>query len=249
MPLEDHWVQAGEGCIYYRSNAHSPSSSRSVVVMVHGLVISSRYMVPTAEHLAPYAAVYALDLPGYGKSDKPAATLGLSQLADALAAWMDALGIGKAHFLGNSFGCQVLAEFALRHAQRIERLIFVGPTVDPAARSFWRQLFRLMRNSPNEPRSLGLISLRDYARAGLGRAWRTARIALEDRIETKLPGIGQPTLIVRGTKDSLVPQTWAEEACRLLPHGRLVVIPGCGHALNYSAPLELVRVVRPFLDL
>ncbi len=44
-----------------------------------------------------------------------------------------------------------------------------------------------------------------------------------------------------------MPQRRAEEATRLLPEARLVVIPGAAHTVNYSAPLELARVVRPFL--
>ena len=101
------------------------------VVLVHGMVISGRYMVPTAEELAPLYPVYAVDLPGYGDSVKPRAIVDLPELADSLAAWMDAMKFPTAHLVANSFGCQVLAEFALRHARRVDRLVFQGPTVDP----------------------------------------------------------------------------------------------------------------------
>src|SRR5437660_2377130 len=69
------------------------------VVLVHGMVISSRYMVPTALELAPLCPVYAVDLPGYGDSVKPHAILGLPELADALAAWMDAMRFRAAHLV------------------------------------------------------------------------------------------------------------------------------------------------------
>jgi len=94
------------------------------VVLVHGMVISSRYMVPTALELATLCPVYAVDLPGYGDSVKPLAILGLPELADTLAAWMDAMRFPAAHLVANSFGCQVLAEFALRHDHRVDRLVF-----------------------------------------------------------------------------------------------------------------------------
>ena len=67
-----------------------------------------------------------VDLPGYGDSVKPRAILGLRQLADALAGWMDAMRFPAAHLVVNSFGCQVLAEFALHHAERVDRLVFKG---------------------------------------------------------------------------------------------------------------------------
>jgi pimeloyl-ACP methyl ester carboxylesterase len=92
-------------------------------------------MIPAAEQLHSLCRVYAVDLPGYGRSYRPRAVLNLPQLADALAQWLEASQISKAHFVGNSFGCQVLAEFAVRHPRHVDRLVFQGPTIDPMARS------------------------------------------------------------------------------------------------------------------
>ena len=69
--LSDLWLQTSEGTVFARVSAHTPDRRRPIVILVHGMVISSRYMVPTAERLAPFANVYAVDLPGYGKSYKP----------------------------------------------------------------------------------------------------------------------------------------------------------------------------------
>jgi 2-hydroxy-6-oxonona-2,4-dienedioate hydrolase len=91
------------------------------------------------------------------------------------------------------------------------------------------------------------IVLRDYWDCGVPRLLRTFRFALRDRIEENLPRIHAPILVVRGGRDVMCPQPWAEEVTRLLPRGRLLVIPGGSHTLVYTAPLELVRVVRPFL--
>lgn len=225
------------------------SLSGPQVILVHGLVISSRYMVPTAERLAPLCDVYAVDLPGYGLSNKPGATLGLSDLADALAEWIEVEKVGAPHLVANSFGCQILAELAVRHPQHIGRMVLQGPTIDPTARSVWRQMGRLMANSRKESPQLGHIMLGDYARAGLKRVLQTIKIALDDRIEDKLPFITARTLVMRGEYDPIVPQRWAEEVCRLLPHGALIVIPGAAHTINYTAPDALVQAIRPFLDL
>jgi pimeloyl-ACP methyl ester carboxylesterase len=241
-------VVVGNLPVYARVAEEPAATGFPPVVLVHGLVVSSRYMVPTAELLAPYYHVYAPDLPGFGRSGKPAHVLTLSELADALLAWMDATGWHRAVLLGNSFGCQVIADFALRYPEHIERAVLVGPTVDPKARSVLRQVMRWLRNSTREPLSLGPILIRDYIEAGAKRALSTFKYALEDRIEDKLPHLQVPTLVVRGARDPIVPQRWAEKATGLLPHGRLVVIPGAAHTVNYDAPLELVRVVQPFLQ-
>jgi pimeloyl-ACP methyl ester carboxylesterase len=107
------------------------SAYRRPVILIHGFVIASRYMLPTARRLAPLCRVYAIDLPGYGWSDKPRSSFTLPELSDSLAEWMHTMSIQRAHFAANSFGCQVLSHLAVRHPQRIDRLVFQGPTVDP----------------------------------------------------------------------------------------------------------------------
>jgi 2-hydroxy-6-oxonona-2,4-dienedioate hydrolase len=218
------------------------------IVLVHGIGVASRFMVPTAEVLAPYHRVYAPDLPGFGKSSKPAHVLNVAELADALAGWTRAIGLASAIFLGNSFGCQIVVELALRYPQLLERLVLQGPTMDPQARTAWRQIARLLRNSHHEPVSHGFISAREYPRCGLRRLMKTFRYALDDRIEEKLPRVRVPVLVVRGSKDPIVPQRWAEETVRLLPMGKLAVVPNAPHTVVYDAPLKLASVVEPFLS-
>ena len=75
----------------------------------------------------------------------------------------------------------------------------------------------------------------------------TLRYALKDPVREKLPHVGVPTLVVRGSRDPIAPQPWVEEMVRLLPRGRLLVIPGGTHAANMSAPDALARGVHQFL--
>ena len=88
----------------------------------------------------------------------------------------------------------------------------------------------------------------DYRDASVRRVIATFRHALRDRIEDKLGHLDVPVLVVRGTRDPIVPQRWAEEAARRLPQGRLVVVRGAAHTMNFTSPDELARVVRPFVE-
>lgn len=246
--LASRWVRLDDGlAMHYRVSTGPGIEGRVPVILVHGLAVSSRYMIPIAEHLAPYFRVYAPDLPGFGRSDKPEKTLGIAALADALAAWMRALGLSRAHLVGNSLGCNVLVELALRHETLIDRLVLQGPTVDPRARSVPQQAFRWLLNSRREPSHPGLMA-REYAAAGFRRAIETFLALLRHPIEKKLPSVDAPVLVVRGTRDPIVPHAWARRAADLLPRGRLVEIPGAAHTMNLFAPLEFTRVLRPFLD-
>ena len=249
MSLQDLWTTTQEGKVYARTGGPAAHADAAKAVLVHGMVVSSRYMVPTAQRLARLCRVYAIDLPGYGKSYKPARILSVGELADALIAWMDAIDIDRSHFIGNSFGCQIIAELAARYPKRVDRLVLQGPTVDPQARSVGKQILRLALNSMREPKSLGMISLLDYRAAGWHRARATMRLVLEDRIEDKLPHIQAPTLVVRGMRDPLVPSDWAKRIVELLPHGTLHEIEGAPHTINFSMPDEFVAAIAPFLRL
>ena len=88
--LTSLWARVG-GLRVHALAAADPPPSSPVVVLVHGIVISSRYMVPTAELLAPLCRVYAVDLPGYGRSDKPPRVLCVPELARALADWIEVI--------------------------------------------------------------------------------------------------------------------------------------------------------------
>jgi pimeloyl-ACP methyl ester carboxylesterase len=107
--------------------------------------------------------------------------------------------------LGNSFGCQVAVELAVRHPQRVGGLVLVGPTIDPAARTAIRQIVRWLRDSAREDRLQLPILLRDVRDAGPQRVLGTLAHALRDPIEDKLPLVRVPVLVTRGSREPIVP--------------------------------------------
>jgi pimeloyl-ACP methyl ester carboxylesterase len=246
--LVSSWTRSGAYTIHAKRSTVPLPDTTPNVVMVHGVGVSHRYLMPTAELLATFCRVSVPDLPGFGLSSKPEHILTLQELSDALAAWMRAAEIRSATLLGNSFGCQIIADFAVRHAPLIERAVLQGPTVDPAARTARQQLWRWLVNGRHEAPAQALVILRDYRDCGLRRVFRTFKYALDDHIEGTLPHVRVPTLVVRGSRDVIVPQRWAEEVTRLLPDGRLVIIPDAAHTLNYQKPVELTEAVRTFLS-
>jgi pimeloyl-ACP methyl ester carboxylesterase len=244
--LKSVWVRVN-GLHMHARVACRAGDDAAPVVLVHGLVVSSRYMIPLAERLARRRAVYAPDLPGFGLSDHPARPLDIGGLADALAGWLRASGISRAALIGNSLGCQVIADLALRYPAYVDRIVLVGPTMDRRGHNVLEQIRRLIAAMPFEHPALLGVQIRDVWSAGIRNTLQMTRHALEDRIEAKLPRLAMPALVVRGERDPIAPQRWAEEVARLLPRGRLRVIPG-GHALNYSKPEALLEAALPFLE-
>jgi pimeloyl-ACP methyl ester carboxylesterase len=218
------------------------------VVFVHVLGGSSRSLIPLLTALAPFYDGHAVDLPGHGSSDNPARVLDIPGLADALAGWVEAAGLHGAAVVGTSTGCQVVADCAARHPQLLGPVVLISPTVDPAARGAVRQLVRLARTGLRADVTQVPLLLGDAARAGWWRVARTFRHLLADRIESKLPDISQPTLIIRGSADPIVPQRWAEQASAMLPDGRWESVAGGAHAVHYTFPQAVGLLIRTFLD-
>jgi pimeloyl-ACP methyl ester carboxylesterase len=245
--LDNLWIRVQGRRIFARASRAAADRGSVPVVLVHGLGVSGSYFVPTAERLAPEFAVYVPDLPGHGRSDTPQEPLEIPRLADALVAWMDAVGLDRVSLVGNSMGCQVVVAAAVRHPGRVDRLVLIGPTADPAGRHMIGLLGRLVRCIPFERPSLIGLVLKDYARMGL-RLVSEVRSMVHPPIEDDLPRLTVPTLLVRGEHDAIAPRRWVDEVARRAGTGRVVVIPWWGHAVNYSAAGALVQAIAQFLS-
>lgn len=238
------------GLPIYTRSLQPPASAPNapVFVLIHGLLIASRYMLPTAERLGKRYPVYLPDLPGFGGSADPSHVYSLQEQADAIVGWLDALALPPAIFLGNSLSCQVLVDLAVRYPARVQALILTAPTVDLYAHSFFQQFVRLLSDGPREDPRILLPMLLDFFRGGPGRAIRTFRYALADPLAEKLTRVAAPTLIVRGERDPIVSQRWVEEATRLLPNGQLQVLANAPHCVTFSTPAALIAAVVPFVQ-
>ncbi|HEU5110665.1 MAG TPA: alpha/beta hydrolase [Micromonosporaceae bacterium] len=215
-------------------------------ILLHGLAVSHRYLMPTARCLRQ-RAVYVPDMLGFGLSDKPTTVLDVGQHAEVLATWLDIIGTPPAAVLGNSFGCQVAVELASRRPDLVARLILVGPTTDPRAASMPAQAARLVRTLPGEDWRQAPILRADIRDAGCRRIVATLSHAVRDHIETKLAGVRVPTLLVRGARDRIAPQLWLDRAAALTPGSVTHVIEGAAHNAATTAGPELAAAVATFL--
>jgi pimeloyl-ACP methyl ester carboxylesterase len=77
---------------------------------------------------------------------------------------------------------------------------------------------------------------------------RTVRGTMEHRVRELLPRLVQPTLLVVGGEDRIVNPRQAIEAARMMPRGKLVVLPRCGHAPQIEEAQKINRLVREFLS-
>ncbi len=198
-------------------------------VLVHGLGMAREYWDGLADELEAGGTVYALDLPGFGDAPEPARPLSMPEAGALLAELLAAEGLDRPVLIGHSTGAQAVAETAARHPELVERLVLIGPTVNPRERTLAKQTARFLQDVAVLNPKVFALGIAAYAEAGPGWYVRNLRPMLEHRIELALPEIAAPTLVVRGEHDRIVPRYWAEEVAALVPDGRYVEVQGRGH--------------------
>jgi pimeloyl-ACP methyl ester carboxylesterase len=220
----------------------APVSAAPAWLLLHGLAVSHRYLMPTAAALP--GRVHVPDLPGFGLSPRTKRVYDTVEHARSVIKWMETDHIGPAYVLGNSFGCQVAAEIAVRRPDLVAALVLVGPTVDPAAPTFGGQIARWCRDLRHEdPRQARIIAA-DVRDGGLRRVWRTLRHSVHHHIGRRLPLVQAPVLVLRGEHDPLVPPDWARQSAMLAPHGHVVTIPRAAHnAVTTAGPAVAAEAV------
>ena len=246
-PLTGRWTTVG-GLRVFSRVCETAAEPATPIVHVHGFAISGRSLEPTAIRLAGRYPTYIPDLPGHGYSEKPARPLGIPELAEALAGYLDSVGVPRAVVLGNSTGCLVAAEFAHRYPERTERAILVSPAGGRHNRPLPRGVLQLARDGRREPLSLARIAIPDYVRYGLVNSLRAFHAMLRYPTAERLAGLPVPFLTVIGSRDPLVSE---RQMTRLLcspAEMRLMCHFDAAHAINFSHPEALARLVDAYLQ-
>ena len=233
--------------VFYRASAEPADGTP--MVHVHGFGISGTYLLPTAGELASEYPTYVPDLPGYGRSGNPPHTLAIPELADAVADFMDAVGVERATLVGNSLGSAITASFATRHRDRLERAVLVSPAGGLHNRPLPRALAQMARDVPHEPFRLAAVAVPDYLRFGLADAMRLFHAMTVFPVLDRLTAMDVPVLTVLGERDPLMPPTARVREVVEQMEGDVTVVRliGVAHAANFSHAELLAHVIRCFV--
>jgi pimeloyl-ACP methyl ester carboxylesterase len=230
------------------------------VLLLHGWGASSQSLAGVQEMLADARRAVALDLPGFGWSERPPTAWGTAEYARHVVGFMDALGIARAALLGHSFGGRVAIRMAVEHAPRVSRLVLVasagirrphGARYQVRVRTvkLVRGLFGLPVWGRLGPRLIARLTervgSRDYRAAGAMRP-TLVKLVNED-LAPMLSAIQAPTLILWGDRDQEVPRSAMDLMAGAIPGARMVVFPGAGHFPFQDAPDAFSRELRAFM--
>jgi pimeloyl-ACP methyl ester carboxylesterase len=258
----DTIVAAGHRIAYERQG-DGPS-----VVLLHGYVGNRRTWRRQLEELSDEFTVVAWDAPGFGGSSDPPEGFRLADFADCLAAFIDALGLGRTHVVGLSFGGALALELYHRHPTVPLTLVLasayagwagslpaevVEQRVQQALRLAEQPPDRLVaelvptlftESAPREQVDEMAAGMSEFHPAGLQ---ITSRAIADADLRDVLPRVRVPTLVLSGAKDVRAPVSVAEELHARIPGSKLVVMEGVGHVSNIEAAERFNAEVRAFL--
>jgi pimeloyl-ACP methyl ester carboxylesterase len=247
------------------------------IVFVHGLGGQWQNFLENIPRAARERRVIALDLPGFGCTPEPDDKITIPGYGRCVDALCDRLSLGRVDMVGNSMGGYIAAEVAIQFPERIDQLILIsaaGITSADIARRPIMTVGRIAtamvsygaarhRQIASRPKSrhmaLALVArypalLRaDLAYEGFFKGAGkpgfddALRACLEYDFRDRLPEIRQPTLIVWGEKDSIIPVRDAHEFERLIPDSRKVVMRDTGHIPMAERPGTFNDVMMDFL--
>lgn len=243
------------------------------VVLVHGWSLSSAIFADEVAALSGSHRVLAPDLRGHGRSP-PALPFGLAELADDLAALLEALAPEPAVLVGWSLGAQVALAALPRVRARLSALVLVSGTPRFTAGAGWPHglpaqsvevLAHRVRRDPARALARfadGMFAPGELDAAGLARVARLrAGAPAPDReaalaglevlagadLREALPAVDLPVLLVHGACDPICPAAASAAMAEAIPGARRVELAGAGHAPFLSRPSAFRAALRPFL--
>jgi pimeloyl-ACP methyl ester carboxylesterase len=242
------------------------------VLLVHGYGASVASYKPVIPALAKHFRVLAVDLPGFGKSDRRAGDYSPDALADVLAQVLDRKGVKRAHVIGHSWGSSVVLAFARRHPDRLAKLVVISGWV------YDEQLLPLMRwarlpglgealygtfYTPEAVSESLYLNFRDPSlvtqevveevqrsrekEGAVAAALAAARGMRFAELESSYRKIEATALVLWGRDDRVARLPFGERLARELPHARMVVLPQCGHIPMWECRGETEAALVAFL--
>jgi pimeloyl-ACP methyl ester carboxylesterase len=205
------------------------------------------------ELLASQYRVIIFEVPGFGQSPANERSQSMSELARTMAQAVTNLGIERFNLMGNSFGGKLALWLAVQQPERVQALVLVAPAairpeggVPPQALAPDELMARLYahpeRQAPVPPPD---PAMRAKQQAMVRRVMGPAR---DEALESRLPGLNVPVLVVFGTMDRMIPPEMGRLYCDKLPNCHLILVYDAAHEVDADRPEAFVSVASDFIQ-
>jgi len=229
---------SGNWRIHYYTGGDGPP-----VVLVHGLASRGDDWASFLPTLARHHRVYALDLLGYGSSDRPHVDYSIALETDVVRGFLDSLHIERTDLVGVSMGGWIALKLAAEHPERVRKLVLIDSagfnfpttlTADSFTPHNIEELQKLIDLQTDRAPHIPAFVARDFLRVNREHAWVlkaqfTSMLSRRDLMDGRVSRVTMPTLLLWGTRDLLTPYSLGVRMQRDLPNATLVPLNGCGH--------------------
>lgn len=243
------------------------SGSGPCVTLAHSLATDLTLWDELVAVLEPHFTVLRYDARGHGRSSAPEGSYDFPTLVGDLVGLLDALRIGRTHFVGLSMGGMLGQHFALNHPERLDKLVIVSSTsrVPPEGRGLWDERIAVARSQGMQahvestlarwftaswraahPEVMARIGALVAATPVAGFAGWGAAICTLDLTE-RLRAIKAPTLVVCGADDPGTPPAANRAIAEAIPGARLEIVPNASHQLPVEQVETFTRLLLDFL--
>lgn len=259
-------------------------NNKNTLLFVHGLSSNSDAWSKNIASLKDNYTCIALDLPGYGKSSKPDAVYTPSFFAEVLYQFIEKLQLKNVVLVGHSMGGQASIKFAAAYPNTIEKLILVAPAgleqFTATNATFMKGYFspEMVKNTTDAqieknyalnfhtiPESVSkMIEDRKKIKEASDFEAHCDAIAnsisgmLDEPVIKDLEAISQPTLVVFGDMDALIPNRYfnpklsvediGNVAKKHIKSVKVKYIKDAGHFVQYEKPSEINMLIQQFVD-
>jgi pimeloyl-ACP methyl ester carboxylesterase len=256
--------------VYYELHGDHPGNP---LVLVMGMGGSCRGWLPLqVPEFSRQRRILIYDHRGVGASEDPGGAFTTADLADDLAGLLEALEVERADVLGLFMGGMAAQQLALRHADRVDRLVLVGTWARPDAKrrlllEHWRDLARAKTPLEVHIRERLLWTLDDesFEQTDLIEAMvefftrdgapltedlfaRQCEACLHHDTLGRLRELTQPTLVLCGGEDALTPVKLHRQLADAIPRARLATLEHTGHLVMAEAAERFNSTVLRFLQ-
>ena len=226
------------------------SGQGTPLVHLHGA--GGLRLTPAHDLLGRHFRVVAFEMPGFGQSPENSRTRSMPDLASTMAQAIKNLGLDTFNLMGTSFGGKTALWLALQAPARVLALVLEAPAAirqegtEPPSSSPEEMARRLFAH----PERLGSIPLADPAtRSKTQPLVQRLRGPNRDAdLESRLPGLATPTLVLFGTLDRVIAPAMGRVYKDLIPGCHLVFVYDAGHAISTDRPEAFTEVVGDFLE-
>ena len=246
------------GNLYYSQHCER-GTENPPLVLIHGAGGMQLYWPPVIRRLPGYC-VYALDLPGHGKSEICDGQQTIGEYARYLIQWLESIQLRRAVLVGHSMGCAIALALAIHHPEYVVGLGLIGGgarlrvhpdlltyAADPTTIHKATELLVSYSFSSNAPRRLVKLASKRLLATRQSVLYGDLQACNRFDVMDRLGSVQQPTLVVCGADDQMTPLRYAQFLSSAIPNARLSVIPDAGHMVMLEQPRLVADSLLAFL--